>query len=360
MKPPFNHYNAKLGPILEAPMVSDTTKPVPEVDCEEANRKREDAFVARFETLLKDQLNVFNEKLLEVNDMVEQKFAVVTPSPLSTQCDSTAYIDSDTTTSGEVNDNLSADEVKMLLQRDPIIMQSAYPLATPDVSPVQPVCNIGSKPASSTQQVSKAQPICGGTQDYTMCEYLQNGVNNTPYQLNSQIYPVAVSHKRNDQIADSMGVAPEMNTAASVNIQALVQQLGTQHTPVPLQANSTMLTGATMTHDHTNMSRYKIRPPLYNDQGSWDDFFNHFSLIAGKSGWDVDIKCFQLSSCLRGSAQAVVSELPTNPDSNPLVAALKRRFGSEHRVALYKAQLRTRTKRPDESLAEFAHEIRRL
>ncbi len=54
MKPPFNHYNAKLGPIVEAPMVSDTAKPVPEVDCEEVNHKREDAFVARFETLLKD------------------------------------------------------------------------------------------------------------------------------------------------------------------------------------------------------------------------------------------------------------------------------------------------------------------
>ncbi len=55
-----------------------------------------------------------------------------------------------------------------------------------------------------------------------------------------------------------------------------------------------------------------------------------------------------------------MSELPTNPDYNSLVAALKRSFGSEHKVALYKAQLRTRTKRPDESLAEFAHEIRRL
>ncbi len=338
-------------------MVSDTANPVPEVDCEEVNSKREDAFVARFETLLKDQLNVFNEKLLEMSDMVEQKLGVVTPSPLNTQCDSTAYIDSDTTTSGEMNDNLSADEVKMLFQyvrstlreggqRDPIIMQN--PLATSDVSPVQPICNIGSKSASSTQQVSKAQPIHVGSQDYTTSEYLQNGVNHTPYKMNSQIYPVAVTHKRNDQIADSMGVAPEMNTAASMNIQALVQQLGTQHTPVPLQANS------------TNMSRYKIRPPPYNGQVSWNDFFNHFSLIARKSGWDDDIKCLQLSSCLRGSAQAVVSELPTNPDYNSLVAALKRRFGSEHRVALYKAQLRTRTKSPEESLAEFAHEIRRL
>ncbi len=105
VKLPFTHYNAKLSPILEAPMVSDTAKPVPEVDCEKVNHKREDVFVARFETLLKDQLNVFNDKLLEVSDMVEQKLAVVTPSPLSTQCDSTAYyIDSDTTTSGEVND----------------------------------------------------------------------------------------------------------------------------------------------------------------------------------------------------------------------------------------------------------------
>ncbi len=65
------------------------------------------------------------------------------------------------------------------------------------------------------------------------------------------LYLVAVTHKRNDQIADSMGVAPEMNTAARVNIQALVQQLGNQHPPVPLQANSTMLTGAIMTDDPT-------------------------------------------------------------------------------------------------------------
>ncbi len=57
-----------------------------------------------------------------------------------------------------------------------------------------------------------------------MSEYLQNGVNHTLYQLNSQIYPVAETYKRNDQIAGNMGVAPEMNTAASVNIQALVQQ----------------------------------------------------------------------------------------------------------------------------------------
>ncbi len=117
MKPPFNHYNAKLGPILEAPMVPDIAKPVREVDCEEVNRTREDAFVARFEALLKDQLNVFNKKLLlEVSDMVEHKLGVDNPSPLSTHRDSTAYIESHTTDNGGVNESLSADEVKMLLQ----------------------------------------------------------------------------------------------------------------------------------------------------------------------------------------------------------------------------------------------------
>ena len=43
----------------------------------------------------------------------------------------------------------------------------------------------------------------------------------------------------------------------------------------------------------------KVRLPIYDGQTCWEDFYNHFDLIAEKSGWDEDTRWLQISSCLR-------------------------------------------------------------
>ncbi len=71
---------------------------------------------------------------------------------------------------------------------------------------------------------------------------------------------------------------------------------------------------------------------------------------------------YPLLSCLKGPAQAVLSDLPITDRCNyvTLVAALTRRFGSRDQTKLFQTQLRSRRRKRDEDLPTLAQDIRRL
>ena len=120
-------------------------------------------------------------------------------------------------------------------------------------------------------------------------------------------------------------------------------------------------------NQHTNNSLLfqgakKIKPPNYDGRFSFKDFLVQFELVAQLAGWHPSVMALELAGSLRGTAIAVLSDLqPSERTHYPtLVRALMDRFEPENQKQLYKAQLKSRYRRMDESIPELAQEINRL
>ena len=106
----------------------------------------------------------------------------------------------------------------------------------------------------------------------------------------------------------------------------------------------------------------RIRPTAYDGVSSWDDYRAQFELVAELNGWDDQTKAIFLAASLQGPARAILGDLDPSKrrDFLALIEALESRFGSKHQTEMYRAQLRGRTKRRDETLPELAQAIQRL
>ncbi|CAG2215489.1 unnamed protein product [Mytilus edulis] len=117
---------------------------------------------------------------------------------------------------------------------------------------------------------------------------------------------------------------------------------------------------------HNSNSAYargnKKAAATYDGLGSWQDYIVHFEMIAEINGWDENTKALELATCLRGSAQAILSDL--RPDLRRsyahLVAALTSRFQPSNQAELYRAQMKGKSRNKDQSLPELAQDIKRV
>ena len=121
------------------------------------------------------------------------------------------------------------------------------------------------------------------------------------------------------------------------------------------------------TANHNQPSGYAprqpdVKPPQFSGSTSWDDYLSQFETLATLAGWSPHAKAAQLAASLRGSAQAVLSDMDSHRrcDYVSLVEALGRRFGSDDAADLYKIQFKARYQQKDESLPELAQAVRRL
>ena len=87
-----------------------------------------------------------------------------------------------------------------------------------------------------------------------------------------------------------------------------------------------------------------------------------FELAAQANGWDRNTRAIRLACSLRGSAQALLSDLTPEIRQNyaRLVTTLTERFEPQNQCELYKAQLKHRIRKRDEGLPELAQDIKRL
>ncbi|CAC5376182.1 unnamed protein product [Mytilus coruscus] len=116
---------------------------------------------------------------------------------------------------------------------------------------------------------------------------------------------------------------------------------------------------------HNSNSAYargNKKAATYDGLGSWQDYIVHFEMIAEINGWDENTKALELATCLRDSAQAILSDL--RPDLRRsyahLVAALTSRFQPSNQAELYRAQMKGKSRNKDQSLPEIAHDIKRV
>ena len=106
----------------------------------------------------------------------------------------------------------------------------------------------------------------------------------------------------------------------------------------------------------------RVRPSLYNGSTLWEDYHAQFELVAEINGWDRRTKAAYLAVSLSGPAQAVLGDLDKTQRTSytDLVAALDSRFGTSNRTEMFRVSLRSRTRKPAETLPELAQAIRRL
>ncbi|CAC5380886.1 unnamed protein product [Mytilus coruscus] len=98
----------------------------------------------------------------------------------------------------------------------------------------------------------------------------------------------------------------------------------------------------------------------YDGFGSWQDYIVHFELIAEINGWDENTQALELATCLRESAQAILSDM--RPDLRRsyahLIAAFTLRFQPSNQAELYRAQMKGKSRNKDQSLPELAQDIK--
>ena len=105
-----------------------------------------------------------------------------------------------------------------------------------------------------------------------------------------------------------------------------------------------------------------VMPDKFDGSVGWQDYFAHFELCAHLNSWTFSQKATYLAVSLRGRAQELLGDMSSEmrQDYSYLVETLQSRFGSEGQNELFRAQLKTRQRKPDETLPELAQSIRRL
>ena len=105
-----------------------------------------------------------------------------------------------------------------------------------------------------------------------------------------------------------------------------------------------------------------IKVAVYDGKSSWKDYLVQFELAAQENGWNQHTRAIGLACSLRGSAQALLSDLTPEIRQNydRLVTTLTERFEPQNQCELYKAQLKQRIRKRDEGLPELAQDIKRL
>ena len=108
--------------------------------------------------------------------------------------------------------------------------------------------------------------------------------------------------------------------------------------------------------------RSDLKPVKYDGTTSVDTFLIQFETCADYNNWEDKQKAAQLKCCLGGAVGQILWEAgdPGQLSYRDLVKKLKARYGSAGQKELFVTQLRTRRRRPNETLAELYRDIKRL
>ena len=130
-----------------------------------------------------------------------------------------------------------------------------------------------------------------------------------------------------------------------------------QQSPIPYAPDTYR-----QTHRDDKEQKLTVKPATYDGSSSWLDYKCHFEACANVNGWNEEKKGLFLALSLRGQAQAVLGDLPTDRGQHyeTLVRSLQERFSPPNQTDLYRVQLKERRQKPTETLSELGQSIRRL
>ncbi|XP_071092639.1 uncharacterized protein [Haliotis cracherodii] len=107
----------------------------------------------------------------------------------------------------------------------------------------------------------------------------------------------------------------------------------------------------------------EVRPDVFDGKTcDWQDFLVHFEQVAAWNEWTSGEKAQQLTMCIRGSAQKLLSSLTLMQlsDYNAIKSVLTQRFNPKERSVAFRSEFRNRRQGRDESVTDFGYQLRRL
>ncbi|XP_067618021.1 uncharacterized protein [Eurosta solidaginis] len=109
-------------------------------------------------------------------------------------------------------------------------------------------------------------------------------------------------------------------------------------------------------------SNPKVKIPSFDGSVPFQVFKLQFEKTAAVNNWNAEDKVAALLVALKGPAAEILQTIPEGERNNyeALMAAVERRYGSEHRKQIYQIELQNRHQRANETLQEFASDVERL
>ena len=104
-----------------------------------------------------------------------------------------------------------------------------------------------------------------------------------------------------------------------------------------------------------------MTPDRYDGRGPILDYLSHFEACAGVNRWSEEEALQYLAASMRGPAvKVLVQQTGRTLTYRELVNRLKQRFGPAGKSEVFLAELRTRRRKPKETLQELGQSIREL
>ncbi|XP_067625885.1 uncharacterized protein [Eurosta solidaginis] len=109
-------------------------------------------------------------------------------------------------------------------------------------------------------------------------------------------------------------------------------------------------------------SNTKVKTPSFDGSVPFQVFKLQFEKTAAVNNWNAEDKVPALFVALKEPAAEILQTIPEGERNNyeALMAAVERRYGSEHRKQIFQIELQNRYQKASETLQEFASDIERL
>ncbi|CAC5425537.1 unnamed protein product [Mytilus coruscus] len=102
--------------------------------------------------------------------------------------------------------------------------------------------------------------------------------------------------------------------------------------------------------------------PPYNGKDSWEEYISHFKNCADLGRWKESEKVLLLAASLRGPARTFYISLTSTEKKSYclLVRTLEQRFGNARHQNRWLSRFETRTRQPQEPIANFGDDLRQM
>jgi hypothetical protein len=107
-------------------------------------------------------------------------------------------------------------------------------------------------------------------------------------------------------------------------------------------------------------STVSMKPEVYNGDGDWEVYLNHFELCAELGNWGPREKVLTLAASLRGQAQFFYVTISKEERGSylGLTHKLGQRFGRARQQPMWMSRLESRKRSPEESVANLADDLK--
>ena len=194
-------------------------------------------------------------------------------------------------------------------------------------------------------------------------------------QLRNEVYRVRNrthrldTQQRNQRDGSSDGELDINNNETPNN--RLARMDDSSEGPAPHEANdpheepyrhSTSITHRNGRGDDKSLVQKPKKPATYSGKSGWREYLIHFEMVSEFNRWDDRTMAFELALSLRDDAQVTLSDLKPQERKNyrSIVTALTSRFEPEDQSELFRSELKSRFRKKEEPLTEFAQDIKRL